>query len=62
MFGEDRFAIKKKSQARIEIGVVPEPFVDELFSEGKLFKNLRIGSKLDVGAIGLFCLSLLFIL
>ena len=41
---------------------MPEPFVDEFFPVGIFFEDLRIGSKLDISAVGLFGLSLFFVL
>ena len=61
IFRADLFAIKNKSQARIEIGIVPEPFEDQFFLKGKFFKDLSIGDKFDIGAVCLLLSSLLFV-
>ncbi len=59
VLGKDRLAIEDKGEARIKVGVVPKPFGDELFLEAEFLKDLGIGDKFDIGAVGLFRFSLL---
>ena len=45
-------AVEVQAQAPVEAGVVPHPALDELVVEGAFAKDVGIGQKLDVRAVG----------
>ena len=53
LFGLEFLAVEIQAQASVEAGVVPQPALDEFVVEGVFAKDVWIGQKLDVRAVGL---------
>ena len=62
LFGLEFLAVAVQAQTPVEAGVVPQPALDELVVEVVFAKDVLIGQKLDVRAVGLVGRSALLLL
>ena len=62
LFGLEFLAVEVQAQTSVEAGVVPQPALDEFVVEVVFAKDVLIGQKLDVRAVGLVGRSALLLL
>ena len=59
---DESLVVEHELQARVQVGVVPQPALDELVAELRLLEDFRVRREADEGAVGLGGLALLLLL